>query len=63
VELEQANAAPAHCPAPEVRQAAIAEWRATGNDERNARLVAAGSLRSTLVIEHTPATVSAPGRE
>ena len=43
--------------------AAIAEWRATGNDERNARLVAPGSLRSTLVIEHTPATVSAPGRE
>jgi pantothenate kinase len=43
--------------------AAIAEWRATGNDERNARLIAAGSQRSTLVIEHTPATVSAPGRE
>ena len=43
--------------------AAIAEWRATGNDERNARLVAPGSQRSTLVIEHTPATVSAPGRE
>ncbi|MET3948752.1 pantothenate kinase [Arthrobacter sp. UYCu512] len=39
--------------------AAIAEWRATGNDERNARLVAAGSQRSTLVIEHTAAT----GRE
>ena len=43
--------------------AAIAEWRATGNDERNARLVAAGSQRSTLVIKHTPATVSASGRE
>jgi pantothenate kinase len=43
--------------------AAIAEWRATGNDERNARLVAAGSQRSTLVIEHTPATVPAPGLE
>jgi pantothenate kinase len=43
--------------------AAIAEWRATGNDERNARLVAAGSQRCTLVIEHTPATYSAPGRE
>ena len=43
--------------------AAIAKWRATGNDERNARLVAPGSQRSTLVIEHTPATVSAPGRE
>ena len=43
--------------------AAIAEWRATGNDERNARLVAAGSQRSTLVIEHTPATFPAPGRE
>ncbi|MDP9981219.1 pantothenate kinase [Pseudarthrobacter oxydans] len=43
--------------------AAIAEWRATGNDERNARLVAAGSERSTLVIEHPPATFSAPGRE
>ncbi|MCI9870394.1 nucleoside/nucleotide kinase family protein [Arthrobacter humicola] len=43
--------------------AAIAEWRATGNDERNARLVTPGSQRSTLVIEHTPATVSAPGRE
>lgn len=42
---------------------AIAEWRATGNDERNARLVAAGSQRSTLVIEHTPATVPAPGHE
>jgi pantothenate kinase len=43
--------------------AAIAEWRATGNDERNARLVTPGSQRSTIVIEHTPATVSAPGRE
>ncbi len=43
--------------------AGIAEWRATGNDERNARLVAAGSQRSTLIIEHTPATVSVPGRE
>ncbi len=43
--------------------AAMAEWRATGNDERNARLVAAGSQLSTLVIEHTPATVPAPGRE
>jgi pantothenate kinase len=40
--------------------AAIAEWRATGNDERNARLVAAGSRRSTLVIEHTPATHRLP---
>lgn len=45
------------------KDAAIAEWRATGNDERNARLVAAGSQRSTLVIEHAPVTVSAPGRE
>jgi hypothetical protein len=36
---------------------------ATGNDERNARLAAAGSQRSTLVIEHTPATDPAPGRE
>jgi len=43
--------------------AAIAEWRATGNDERNARLVAAGNQRSTLVIEHTPSTFSAPGFE
>lgn len=43
--------------------AAIAEWRATGNDERNARLVAAGNQRSTLVIDHTPATFSAPGLE
>lgn len=43
--------------------AAIAEWRATGNDERNARLVAAGSQRSTLVIEHTPATFPASGRD
>ncbi|WP_026536784.1 nucleoside/nucleotide kinase family protein [Arthrobacter sp. 9MFCol3.1] len=43
--------------------ATIAEWRATGNDERNARLVAAGNQRSTLVIDHTPATVSAPGLE
>jgi hypothetical protein len=42
---------------------AIAESRATGYDERNARPVAAGSQRSTLVIEHTPATVPAPGRE
>jgi pantothenate kinase len=33
---------------------AIAEQRATGNDERNARLVASGGQRSTLVIEHTP---------
>lgn len=38
--------------------AAIAEWRATGNDERNARLVAAGNNRSTLVIEHTPSAVA-----
>lgn len=45
------------------KDAGIAEWRATGNDERNARLVAAGSQRSTLIIEHTPATVSVPGRE
>jgi pantothenate kinase len=45
------------------KDAAIAEWRATGNDERNARLVAAGSQRSTLVIEHTPATLSGAGRE
>jgi pantothenate kinase len=44
------------------KDAAIAEWRATGNDERNARLVAPGSQRSTLVIEHTP-TFPAPGRE
>ena len=42
--------------------AALAEWRATGNDERNARLVAPGGLRSTLVIEHTLAMASAPGR-
>ncbi|MET4096953.1 nucleoside/nucleotide kinase family protein [Arthrobacter sp. UYCu712] len=35
------------------KDADIAEWRATGNDERNARLVASGSQRSTLVIEHT----------
>jgi pantothenate kinase len=41
--------------------AAIAEWRATGDDERNARLVAAGNQRSTLVIEHTPATFPALG--
>lgn len=31
---------------------ATAQRRATGNDERNARLVASGSQRSTLVIEH-----------
>jgi hypothetical protein len=43
--------------------AAIAEWRATGNDERNARLIAAGSQRSTLVIERTPSTFPVPGRE
>jgi pantothenate kinase len=43
--------------------AAIAEWRATGNDERNARLVAPGSQRSTLVIEHTLAGVPAAGRD
>jgi pantothenate kinase len=42
---------------------AIAEWRATGNDERNARLVAAGGRRSTLIIEHTPSTVTTAGRE
>lgn len=36
------------------RDLAIAEWRATGNDERNAVLVAAGSHRSNLIIEHTP---------
>lgn len=45
------------------KDAAIAEWRATGSDERNARLVAPGSLRSTLVIEHTPSTFPAPGRD
>ena len=45
------------------KDAATAEWRATGNDERNARLVAPGSQRSTLVIEHTPPNLWAPGRE
>jgi pantothenate kinase len=45
------------------KDATIAEWRATGNDERNARLVAAGSLRSTLVIEYTSAAVPAPRLE
>jgi pantothenate kinase len=34
------------------KDGAIAEWRATGNDERNARLVAPGRQQSTLVIEH-----------
>ncbi|MGO4807410.1 hypothetical protein AB4089_20080 [Arthrobacter sp. 2MCAF15] len=43
------------------KDAAIAAWRATGNDESNARLVAPGRQRSTLVIEHTPAAVPAPG--
>jgi len=43
--------------------AAIAEWRATGNDERNARLVAAGNQRSAIVIDHTPTTLPAPGLE
>jgi pantothenate kinase len=45
------------------KDATIAAWRATGNDERNARLVAAGSLRSTLVIEYTSAAVPAPRLE
>jgi len=40
---------------------AIAERRATGNDERNARLVASGGQRSTLIIEHTPSTESTAG--
>lgn len=39
---------------------AIAEWRAIGNDESNALLVAAGAQRSTLVIEHTPSIISSP---
>lgn len=37
---------------------ALAERRATGNDERNARLIASGSQRSTLVIEHPSSKVS-----
>ncbi|WP_449372591.1 nucleoside/nucleotide kinase family protein [Arthrobacter psychrolactophilus] len=40
------------------KDAAIAERRATGNDERNARLVAAGNRRSSVVIEHTSLVVA-----
>lgn len=42
---------------------ATAHWRATGNDEVNARLVAPGARRSTVVVEHTPASMPSPGRD
>lgn len=43
--------------------AAIAEWRATGNDEQNAQLVAEGIQRCSIVIEHTPSVLTSRSEE